>query len=92
MEHLTETKNISGERWQEFCETYTNGNRGRVVSITIVSEDASELLAKGVVFSAIDYAPVGKDDDFVISYGDQASLASHVVYVPFELWQAKDQR
>jgi hypothetical protein len=92
MEHLTETKNISGERWQEFCETYTNGNRGRVVSITIVSEDAGELLSKGVVSSDIDCAPVGKDDGFVISCGDQAPLASHVVYVPFELWQALDER
>jgi hypothetical protein len=92
MEPITETKNIPGERWQEFRETYTTRNRGRAVSITIVSEDAGELLAKGVVFSAIDYAPVGKDDDFVMSYGDQASLTRHIVYVPVELWQAQDGR
>ena len=43
MEPITEAKNIRGERWQEFCETYTIGARGRVVSITIVSEDVCEL-------------------------------------------------
>ncbi len=43
MEPITEAKNIRGEHLQEFCETFTIGNRGRVVSITIVSEDVGEL-------------------------------------------------
>jgi hypothetical protein len=92
MEPITEAKNIRGERWQEFCETYTIGNRGRVVSITIVSEDVGDLLGKGAVFSAIDCDPVRKGDDFVISYGDQVPLTSHIVYNPVELWQAQDER
>jgi hypothetical protein len=74
-----------------FGSSKVNGNRGRVVSIMIVSEDVGELLAKGAVFSVIDYDPVGKGDDFVISYGVQAPLTSHIVYVPLELWQAQDK-
>ena len=62
------------------------------MSITIVSEDVCDLLAKGAVFSAIDFDPVGKGDDFVISYGDQVPLTSHIVYNPVELWQAQDER
>jgi hypothetical protein len=91
MEPVTENKNIPGERWQDFCDTFSNGNRGRLVSITIISEDVGEALAEGTIFSAIDYDPVGKGDDFMISYGDQAPLTTHIVYVPVELWQAQDE-
>ncbi len=91
MEPITETKLIPGDRWQEYCDTFTNGNRGRPVSITVVEEDMGVLLAEAVPFSAIDYDPQGKGDDFVISYGDKAPLTSHIVNVPVELWQAQDE-
>ena len=91
METVTETKNIPVARWQEYCDTFTNGNRGRVVSIMIVLEDAEHALAENTIFSAIDYDPVGKGDDFVISYGEQAPLTSHIVYAPVELQQAQDE-
>jgi hypothetical protein len=91
MEPITETKNIPGERWGDFCETFTTGNRGRKVDITLVGEDVGERLAKGTVFSAIDYDPEGKGDDFTISYGDKAPLTTHVVNMPLELWQAQNE-
>jgi hypothetical protein len=91
MEPIIETKNIPTERWGDFCETFTNGNRGRIVNITIVSEDVGERLAEGPKFSAIDYDPVGKGDVFVISYGDEAPLTNHVVNTPLELWQAQNE-
>jgi hypothetical protein len=91
MEPITETKNIPGKRWLEFCENFTTGNRGRVVSITIVSEDVGERLAEATIFSAIDYDPVGKGDDFVISYGGSTPVAFHVVSTPLEVWQAQDE-
>ena len=62
------------------------------MSITIVSEDVGELLGNGTAFSIMRYDPAGKGDDFVMSYGDQAALTRHIVYVPVELWQAQDGR
>ena len=91
MEPISETKNIPGERWQEFSETFTNGNRGRVVDITIVSEDVGELLAEGTIFSAIDYDPIGKGDEMLISYGGSTPVAYHTVTMPLEIWQAQDE-
>jgi hypothetical protein len=91
MEPIIETKNIPGERWEDYCDTFTNGNRGRKVNITIVSEEVGERLAKGAIFSAIDYDPEGKGDVFMISFGDQAPLTTHVVNMPLELWQAQDE-
>ena len=54
-------------------------------------EDVGERLAKGTVFSAIDYDPEGKGDVFTISYGDKAPLTTHVVNMPLELWQAQNE-
>jgi hypothetical protein len=42
-----ETKQIPQERWQEFCATFTNGNRGRLFSMEIIGDDVGDLsLAK----------------------------------------------
>lgn len=60
MEPMSETKNIPGERWSDFCETFTTGNRGRLVNITLVSEDVGERLSARTIFSAVDYDPEEK--------------------------------
>ena len=91
MEPIIETKNIPGERWADFCETFTTGNRGRKINITLVEEEAGERLAEGTSFSAIDYDPENKGDLFMISYGGQAPLTTHVVNMPLELWQAQNE-
>jgi len=88
---ITETKKIPRERWSNFCEAFSNENRGRVVNITIIDEDIGELLAEGTIFSAIDYDPVRKGDVIVISYGGTTSVAFHDVAIPLEIWEAQDE-
>ena len=86
-----ETKQIPQERWQEFCATFTNGNRGRLLSMEILGDDVGDLaLAKSTPFAAIDFDPLSKGDDFVISYGSEAPTTSHVITSPVELWEAQD--
>jgi hypothetical protein len=91
MESIRETKEIPRERWQDFCVTFTGGNRGRGVDITFISQDIGEPLAKATIFSAIDYDRVGKGDDFVISYGSQAPLTAHIVTSPYRLFRSQDE-
>ena len=91
MEPISETKNIPGELWGDFCVTFTTGNRGRKINLTLVSDAVGERLAEGTIFSAIDYDPQGKGDVFIISYGVQAPLINHVVNMPLELWQAQNE-
>ncbi len=87
-----ETKKIPTERWAEWCTTFTNGNRGRLVRIEVVSDElGAEPLADGAALVAIDYDPAGKGNNFVISYGDEAAPASHVITKPVALWQAQDR-
>lgn len=86
-----ETKQIPQERWEEFCATFTNGNRGRLLSMEIIGDDVGELpLAKSAPFAAIDFDSLSKGDSFVISYGSEAPSTSHVINAPVELWEALD--
>ena len=87
-----ETKKIPADRWAEWSTTFTNGNRGRLFKIELVSDEVGvEPLVNGAALVALDYDPVGKENSFVISYGDKATPASHVIAKPVALWQAQDE-
>ena len=86
-----ETKNISAERWAEWCDTFTNGNSGRTVKVELVNDElGAEPLVDGAALVALDYDPAGQGNNFVISYGDEAAPSSHVIAIPAALWQAQD--
>jgi hypothetical protein len=91
MEPIKETMNIPGESWVDFCETFTTANRGRRIYIKHVDEEDGKRLAEETIFSAIDYDPEDKGDLFIVSYGNQAPLTTHVVDMPLELWQAQNE-
>ncbi len=85
-------KQISPERWEEFCDTFTQGNRGRTVSIEIVGfEVGDQVLANSVPFSAIDFDTLYKGDAFVLSYGSAAPLTIHSISELAEVWQTQDE-
>ena len=87
----TTTKEIPAEGWEAWCDTFTNGNRGRSLSIDLVDDElGDERLAEGLPLVAIDYDPADKGDDFVVSYGQEAAPTSHVIQAPAGLWQAQD--
>jgi hypothetical protein len=87
-----ETKEIAEERWGEWCDLFTNGNRGRLIGIEILDDESgAQNLADGVALVAIDHDPEGKGNDMVISYGDEEAPSHHTVAGPVALWQAQDR-
>jgi len=89
---ITDAKKIPAERWAKWADTFTNGNRGRLLKIEMVSDElGAESLADGAALVAIDYDPAGKSNSFLISYGDETAPSSHVVAGPVALWQAQDE-
>jgi hypothetical protein len=87
-----ETKKIPTEQWEEWCITFTNGNRGRLVRIELISDALGvQSMVDGAALVALDYDPAGKGSNFVFSYGDEAAPSSHVVAGPVALWQVQDE-
>ena len=87
-----ETKKIPAKRWADWSVTFTDGNRGRLMKIELVSDElGAEPLVNCAALVALDYDPAGKGNNFVISYGDEAVPSSHVIAGPTALWQAQDE-
>ena len=87
-----ETKKILTEQWEEWCSTFTNSNRGRLVRIELISDALGvQSMVDGAALVALDYDPAGKGKNFVISYGDEAAPSSHIIAGSVALWQAQDE-
>ena len=87
----TTSKEIPAEGWEAWCDTFTNGNRGRSLSIDLVDDEVGDArLAEGVSLVAIDYDPADKGNDFVVSFGNELAPTSHIIRAPVRLWQAQD--
>jgi hypothetical protein len=87
----TTTKEIPAQGWEEWCDTFSNGNRGRSFGIHLVDDEVGDArLAEGVSLVAIDYDPVSKGNDFVVSFGNETAPTSHIIRAPVRLWQAQD--
>lgn len=72
---------------------FTNGNKGGLVSITLFNTGASnETLAEELPFMAIDYDPIKKGDDMVISLGGESIAFSHTIDASVELWETHDDK
>jgi hypothetical protein len=87
-----ETKQIPRAEWEAWCDTFSSGNRGRVLRLEIVGgESGAETVATATPLVAIDYDPVGQGDDRIVSYGEEAGPSRHVIAAPVALWQGQDE-
>jgi hypothetical protein len=87
----TTTKEIPAEGWEAWCDTFTNGNRGRSFGMHLVDDEVGDArLVESASLVAIDYDPANKGNDFVISFGEELAPTSHIIRAPVRLWQAQD--
>lgn len=90
---MSRIKQIRTERWSEHLSIFTNGNRGRKVTIKLFNpNEGEELIAHELPFMAIDYDAINKGDDMVISCGEKTLELSHAVDAPVELWETHDNQ
>jgi hypothetical protein len=79
-------KSILSDRWGEFFDQFSDGNRGRLISLEIIdSEFGDEVLIKNAPFLAIVYDRPGKGDDLVIEVGQKEVTYAHTVDSPREV-------
>ena len=85
------TNQIPQDQWLDFFATFSNGNRGRAVSLEIFSpETGDQPAANQGPLMAVDYDPVGKGNDIVITTGIDEIDYSHTIQAPAEVWQAQN--
>ena len=79
---------IAQTDWQDFFVMFSNGNRGRVVSLEVFDADSGTTgQARQGPLMAIDYDPVGKGNDIVVTTGVDEIEYSHTIPAPGEVRQ-----
>ena len=79
-------KTIPSDRWGEFFDQFSDGNRGRLISIEIIDPElGDEVLIKNASLLAILYDRPGKGDDLVIEVGQKEVTYAHTVDSPTEV-------
>jgi hypothetical protein len=83
------SKSVPRERWGEFFDQFSNGNRGRRISIeSISSELGDEELIQNAPLIAMVYVGgasqnenrPGKGDDLTIEVGKDETTYGHIIY------------
>ena len=79
-------KSVPRERWGEFFDQFTDGNRGRHISIEIIDSEAGDAeLIKNAPLHAMVYDRPGKGDDLVIEVGKDEVTYAHTIDSPTEV-------
>ncbi len=90
---MVKSKQIPGDRWVEYCSLLTDGNRGRLMTISDIDERAGlNLLVNEMPLWAVDYDPAEKGDDIVVSMGKDSIEYVHTIDAPVEIWESRNDK
>lgn len=77
------TKSVPRERWGEFFDQFSDGNRGRHISIEIIGSELGDTeLIQNAPLHGIIYDRPGKGDDLVIEVGGDEVTYAHTIDSP----------
>jgi hypothetical protein len=80
------TKSVPQERWGEFFDQFSDGNRGRHISIEVMTTElGDEELIQNAPLMAMIYDRQGKGDDLVIEVGKEEVTYAHTIDSPTEV-------
>lgn len=81
---------VSSSDWLEFFVSFSNGNQGRLLSLEEFDAESGSTgqVVQGKLI-AVDYDPVDKGNDLVVTTGDGEIDNSHIVKAPVEVWKAQ---
>ncbi|MEH2439145.1 DUF5335 family protein [Nostoc sp.] len=84
-------KSVPRERWGEFFDLFSSGNRGRYISIEIIDSelDNAELIQNAPLMAMV-YDRPGKGDDLVIEVGKHEVTYAHTIDSPTEVLTGQD--
>ncbi len=84
-------KQIPQDRWVEFFDQFTNGNRKRLIKLEIVDrESGDEIPIQNAPLWSLVYDPVDKGNDLTIETGRDEVNYAHTVPAPKIVWERQD--
>ncbi len=85
------TKTLPQKGWGEFFDQFSNGNRGRYISIESIDvELGDEELIQNAPLMAMVYDRPGKGNDLVIEVGKHQVTYAHTIDAPTEISTGQD--
>ena len=91
MNKIDINKSVPSERWVEFFDQFSDGNRGRHISIELIgSELGDEELIQNAPLMAMVYDPPEKGDKLTIEIGKDQVTYAHTVDSPTEVLTGQD--
>ncbi|MGB3493335.1 MAG: DUF5335 family protein [Elainellaceae cyanobacterium] len=86
------SKTVPRERWGEFFDQFSNGNRGRRLAIETISAGlGDETLVQNTPLLAIVYDRPGKGNDLVIELGQDEVTYAHTIDAPTEVLTGQNE-
>ena len=83
---MTLTRQIARDMWPEFCVTFSNGNRGRLLCIEVHQDDQGDnQVATSVPLLGVAYDPFAKGNDIVVTTGHEKEEFAHRIPAPIEV-------
>lgn len=83
---MNKKKQIQNAEWQERIQTFSSGNRGRKAAIA--TEGIT--LVENQVLRDIEYDPIGKGNDLIITLGYVENIFTHTIDAPVEFYLHQD--
>ncbi len=91
MNKIDINKSVSSDRWLEFFDQFTDGNRGRHISIEILSSElGDEELIQNAPLMAMVYDPPKNGNKLTIEIGKDEVTYAHTVDSPTEVLTGQD--
>jgi hypothetical protein len=83
---MSTRKQLPIDEWQQWLQTFTSGNAGRKVAIAA----EGMTLVENKAFRDLEYDPVGKGNDLVITVGYGDETYWHTVNAPVEIYEHQE--
>jgi hypothetical protein len=81
---------IPREEWSDFFVRYSNGNRGRSLTLEVFDRESGDSgQARQGKLLGIDYDPPGKGNNIVVSTGVEEIDYAHTIQTPVKVWRTQ---
>jgi Family of unknown function (DUF5335) len=89
---MSTNKQIPQDRWLEFFDQFTNGNKGRQIKLEITSQEIGHLtpIENAPLWSLV-YDPAKAGNHLMIEIGRDEVSYAHTINIPSTVWEEQNE-